>query len=147
MSVLTQQLKLQLTDHIHFSEAPAKLRGWHLLVSQSICTQVMRQLARSITPCVRRTQAASQLNTNHTWSVRWGIRPSLSGGMMQGELTGGRILPIRLDRLRVGAWICHSTSHMKAPDRSSEWYQSIISLVSVLKQQLQAQANRSYALQ
>ena len=69
------------------------------------------------------------------------------GRMMQGELTGGRIIQARLDRLRVGAWICHSTSHMKAPDRSSEWYQSIISLVSVLKQQLQAQANRSYALQ
>ena len=35
VSVLKQQLKLRLTDHInhvHFSEAPAKLRGWHLLV-------------------------------------------------------------------------------------------------------------------
>ena len=36
------------------------------------------------------------------------------GRIMQGELTGGRILQARLDRLRVDAWICHSTSHIKS---------------------------------
>ena len=36
------------------------------------------------------------------------------GRMMQGELTGGRVLQAQLDRLRAGAWICHTTSHIKS---------------------------------